>query len=463
MSSRRKFLRNTVTASLALPALKAFGLSEEEIEKRMIPYERKYSPNDVIRVAGIGMGIMGFGNAKTALELPGVEFVAACDLYDGRLERAQHDFGGKNQIFTTKDYRQILNRKDIDAIIISTTDHWHDKISIEAMNAGKHIYCEKPMVHHIEEGHAVIAAEKKNKSIYQVGSQRASSIAFARAKELFKAGEIGQLNMIEATYDRQSALGAWQYTIPPDASPATIDWQRYLGDAPKRPFDPVRFFRWRNYRDYGTGVAGDLFVHLVTGIHFLTDSYGPSRIFASGQLAYWKDGRDVPDVMVGIMDYPATDKHPAFNVTLRVNFVSGQGGTGVTKLIGSEGYIDFGWNDFKLYKNKMPKAPGYGGWDSYETFPEKTQKEIAAAYDAKWSKQDREAPKYKPIEFKTPDGYDDRKDHFMNFFESMRTKKPVVEDATFGLRAAAPCLACNDSYFAKRPIKWDPVKMRVIG
>jgi predicted dehydrogenase len=407
------------------------------------------------------MGIMGFGDVKCALQVPGVKLVAVCDLYDGRLERAKEVFGA--DIFTTKDFNKILDRKDIDAIIIATSDHWHDHISMAAMKKGKAVYCEKPMIHHINEGPDVIKVQKETNAVYQVGSQVVSSIASAKAKEFYKAGEIGQLNCIEASFDRQSALGAWEYTMPLDASEKTVDWNRYVGDVPKKPYDPKRFFWWRNYREYGTGVAGDLFVHLVSRVHFITDSKGPSKIYSTGALTHWKDGRDVPDVMTGIMHYPETAEHPSFQLMLRVNFVSGLGETGTTRYIGSEGAIDFGWNNFVISKSKMPEAPGYGGWDSFETYPEKMQKQIVDDYNKKWTKAQQEAPKLKSISFEVPQGYDERLDHFTNFFESIRNKKPVAEDAVFGYRAAAPCLACNDSYFQKKIIYWDPINMKVVN
>ena len=168
-------------------------------------------------------------------------------------------------------------------------------MTIAALKAGKHVYCEKPMVQHLNEGKAVMDAWKKSGKTMQVGSQRISSAAFQEAKRLVQAGEIGAINYIESNNDRFSAIGAWEYSIPPDASTQTVDWDRFLGDAPKQPFDAKRFFRWRNYRDYGTGVAGDLFIHLITGVHFVTNTMGPTRMYSSGNLAYWKDGRDVPD------------------------------------------------------------------------------------------------------------------------------------------------------------------------
>ena len=459
-ASRRKFLQQLSSSTLLLSAGSIGALAaEEKIEEQILHYERKISSNDKIRIAGIGMGIMGFNDVNTALKVPGIELVAACDLYTGRLERAKEVYG--NQIFVTKDYREILNRKDIDAVIIATGDHWHSRISIDAMNQGKSVYCEKPMVHKISEGLPVIEAQKKTGKILQVGSQRVSSIELAKAKELYQAGEIGQLNCIEATYDRQSALGAWQYTMPLDASPQTVDWDRYISNASKRPYDPKRFFWWRNYQEYGTGMSGDLFVHLLSGIHLITGSMGPDKIFSTGQLSYWKDGRDVPDVMTAIMDYPATKEHPAFQAMLRVNFISGGGDRGVTRMIGSEGVIDQGWSGLTVTRNSMPKAPGIGGWDALMTYPKEMQDKLLKQYNDRYSEADKKRPVREPIKFKAPDGYDAHIDHFANFFEGVRTGKPVIEGAEFGFRAAAPCLAANDSYFQKKVIYWDPVKMKL--
>lgn len=458
-NSRRKFIKQIGATSLLMPLSSLAAYNDEEIEKRIISYEKKISSNDTIRLACIGMGIMGFGDVKTAIKVPGVEFVAACDLYDGRLERTKEVFG--KDIFTSKDFNKILDRKDIDAVIIATSDHWHDHISMAAMRKGKAVYCEKPMIHHLNEGWPVIKVQQETNAVFQVGSQVVSSIASARAKELYKAGEIGKLNCIEASFDRQSALGAWEYTMPPDASEKTVDWNRYQGDAPKKPYDPKRFFWWRNYRDYGTGVAGDLFVHLVSRVHFITDSKGPTKIYSTGALTHWKDGRDVPDVMTGIMHYPETAEHPSFQLMLRVNFVSGLGEKGTTRYIGSEGAIDFRGEGFVLSKSKMPEAPGYGGWDSFDTYPEAMQKQIVEEYNTRWTKAQQQRPKSEPISYTTPQDYDERFDHFTNFFESVRTKKPVVENAVFGYRAAAPCLACNDSYFQKKIIYWDPVNMKI--
>jgi predicted dehydrogenase len=220
------------------------------------------------------------------------------------------------------------------------------------MNAGKHVYCEKPMVHDISEGSAVVEAQKRNKLVYQVGSQGLSSLGNEKAKELLKDGAIGKLNYAEGFWARMSPTGAWQYPIPSDASPKTVGWDAFVANTNKRPFDATRFFRWRNYRDYGTGVSGDLFVHLFSSLHFVTGSLGPNKVLSTGGLRFWKDGREVPDVMLGMFDYPETPEHPAFNLSLRVNFVDGTGGTNYLRMVGSEGSMTVEWDKVTLYKNK---------------------------------------------------------------------------------------------------------------
>ncbi len=460
-TSRRKFLRDLGGTAVLLSAASFSRLAYgNQIEEHMIAYDRDFQPNDKIRIAGIGMGIMGNQDIDTALKVPGVELVAVCDLYSGRLERAKEKYG-KN-IFTTKDYHEILNRKDIDAVVIATSDNWHSRISIDAMNSGKSVYCEKPMVQKMSEGQAVIDTWNKTKKSMQVGSQRVSSIVYRKAKELYKTGLIGKLNCIEASFDRQDALGAWEYTMPTDGSPQTVDWDRYIAGTPKIPYDAKKFFWWRNYRDFGTGVAGDLFVHLLSGIHLLTDSKGPEKIFASGDIAFWKDGRDVPDIMVAIMHYPETKEHPSFQVMLRVNFVSGNGEKSLTRFIGSEGIIEMTDNGFIVSNSIMSKAPGIGGWDALDTYPAAMQVELRKQYNQKYSKEDQKRPEKPASKYTAPEGYNEHFEHFANFFEGVRTGKPVVEDPVFGFRACAPCLACNDSKFQNKIINWDPLNMKLV-
>ncbi|MBC7511793.1 MAG: Gfo/Idh/MocA family oxidoreductase [Ferruginibacter sp.] len=458
--SRRNFIKQVAETALAFGAgsLAAFA-AEEKMEERVIRYQKTISSNDRINIAVIGMGIMGNNNLRTALKIPGVQLVAACDLYSGRLERVKEVYG--NDIFLTNDYRKILEKQEVDAVIIATSDQWHARITKEALQKGKHVYCEKPMVHFISEGQGVIAAQKAANKTLQIGSQGVSGLVYAKAKELYKTGEIGKLNMVNAVYDRQDALGAWEYTMPADASAQTVDWDRYIAGMPKIPWDAKKFFWWRNYREFGTGVAGDLFVHLLSGTHVITSSKGPESIYASGQLCYWKDGRNVPDVMTGIMHYPETPEHSSFQLTLQVNFVSGTGGSEVIRFVGDEGTMDIGGEGIKVHHSIMPKAPGIGGWDALTTYPKAMQEKLLQKYKEQYSAEQQKREIKPDIVYKQPADFDAHLQHHTNFFDGVRNGKPVVEDAVFGFRAAAPCLACNESYFEKKIINWDPVQMKI--
>ena len=460
MANRRRFLQQ-LGGTAALLTTKDLAAFEAGSQKVMMQAPPVFTPTDNIRVAGIGMGIKGYNDMQAALKVPGVEIVACADLYSGRLEHAKELFGA--HVFTTKRYEEVLDRKDVDAVIIATNDSWHDKICIDALKKGKAVYCEKPMVHKIEQGAAVVKAQQATKNVFQVGSQRVSSLGFAKAKELYEAGEIGTINAVEAVNTRQSALGAWNYTIPLDSSPNTIDWDRYQSNQQKKmPFDDKRFFRWRNYREYGTGMAGDLYVHLLSGLHFLTGSLGPSKIYSLGDLTYWKDGRNVPDVMSAVLEYSETERHAPFQVSLHVNFVSGEGETGYTKITGSDGVMFVSERKVTVKRRKMAKAPAIGGWDSLRTFTNEMQERLKAEHARKYSEEDQKPQTLPDITYVAPSGFSDHVAHFSNFFESIKTGKLVVEDAVFGFRAAAPCLACNESYFQNKVIHWDPVKMKLV-
>jgi predicted dehydrogenase len=452
MSSRRSFISNiskSVIGGALIPAViteRDRAVHVEEL-KRM---QQKFSANDQLQIALIGAGNMGTADTNTAITVPGIKLIAVCDLYEGRLASAKTKWGG--DIATTRDYREILDRKDIDAVIIATPDHWHKDLSVAAMNKGKHVYCEKPMVHDLTEGPEVMTAQNKNKVVFQVGSQGMSSLGNEKAKQLLKDGAIGQLNYAEGFWARMSPEGAWQYPIPADASPSNVDWTTFLGTAPKRPFDATRFFRWRNYRDYGTGVSGDLFVHLFSSLHYITGSFGPNKVMATGGLRYWKDGREVPDIMLGMFDYPETNIHPAFNLSLRVNFVDGTGGTNYLRMVGSEGSMTVEWDKVTLYRNRITEDVN----DPLNKL--KTSSDGKAyVYDRKIM-QDPEK-----LEYTAEQGYKGAHfDHFYNWSTAIRNGSVSREDALFGYRAAAPALLCNNSYFSSRIMQWDPEHLKII-
>src|SRR3984957_10821769 len=341
MLDRRKFIQ---TAALAATATHLKPLFAQSSSTR--------SPNDNIQLALIGAGIQGQHDTGIAVQVPGVRLVAVADCYDGRLTHCKELWGP--EVFTTRDYREILARKDVDAVLIATPDHWHKTAAVDAMKAGKDVYLEKPMIHVYPDGPEIIETARSTNRILQVGSQRVSSVIYAKAKELLASGIIGKLNMVSAYWDRNSSIGAWNYSIPLDASPETCDWPRFLGTAPQSPWNAEHFFQWRTWKASGTGVSGAIFVHLFSGTHFITGSTGPTQAMATGGLRFWKDGRDAPDVLLALFDYPE-----GFNLSLRVNFVDGGEESEGFLFTGSEGTMEIAGNSVTVNRTPLEKEPGF--------------------------------------------------------------------------------------------------------
>ena len=446
MFDRRMFLQSALkTAAVTATATRLHPLMAQATAPR--------SPNDMIQLALIGAGIQGQGDTHNALQVPGVKLVAVADCYDGRLAHCKELWG--SDVFTTRDYREILARKDVDAVLIATPDHWHKQAAVDSMKAGKDVYLEKPMIHLYSDGPEIINTVHSTNRILQVGSQRVSSVVYAKAKELLAAGAIGKLNMVSARWDRNSSIGAWNYSIPLDASPETCDWPRFEGTAPKMAFSAERFFQWRKWKDYGSGVAGDLFVHLFSGTHFITGAHGPTRAMATGGLRFWKDGRDADDVLLALFDYPE-----GFNLSLRVNFVDGGEESEGFLFTGSEGQMEIAGNTVTVTRTPLASEPGY----TVSTFTNAMQKEYVEQYRKKYAVSHPEGPPPQSVEkFSAAPGYLDSYDHFHNFFNSVRSRQPVVEDATFGFRAAGAALLSNLSAEKGSIIHWNPETMKVVS
>jgi predicted dehydrogenase len=413
---------------------------------------RAVAPSDRVRFASIGTGTRGCELLQASLAVPGIECVAVCDLYDSRHEAAQEAV--QKQVPATRSYREILDRKDVDAVIVAVPDHQHRRIVVDACAAGKDVYCEKPMSHTVDDGFAMVDAVHKNNRILQVGSQRVSSIVYEKARQLFAARALGDVYFIEGSSDRNSASGAWVYPIPPDASEKTIDWNEFLVGAPKRPFNAARFFRWRCYSDYGEGLAGDLFVHLISGIYFVSGtSDPPMRAQSSGGLFRWKDGRDFPDLIETLFDYPS------FRVVLRSN-LNNAGGEPI-KFHGTKGTMEIvGQTLTFIPQDISPKPEIYStkGW------PARLRKE----YLEQWAAAH---PQPNPLDyqaaeaetFTAPPDYSDVSAHQANFFNAVRTRTPTVENEEFGNNAAIGCHLANYAYFKNTIATWDEKTKTIKG
>jgi len=436
--SRRAFLRTTAgVAGASLVAGENFLKPEY-----MLASDQAVAASDRVRFGIVGVGMEGSSLLATAIQLQGVQCVAAADLYDARHVLSKEIAG--SQIRTTRRYQELLDAKDIDAIIVAVPDHWHKQVVVDALAAGKDVYCEKPMSHNPADGLAMVAAAKKTDRIVQIGAQRTSSVLCAKAKELLAQGVIGDMNLIEATYGRNDPNGAWEYPIPPGISPENLDWETWQGTAPKKAFDPYAFARWRCWKEYGTGVAGDLLVHLISGMMFsLGINEFPKRVSAFGGIYRWKDGRNMPDVHPVLFEYD--------NVPVYMRLSLGCESTEVTRFQGSKGSLEL-----REFSVTFVPQPGVDTSPSYysSSFP-------AAARDAyvkKWHAEHDPVPGKEPapesITF-NGDDYDDLKPHLWKFFESVRSRKPLVQDAVFGHNAALGCHLANESYFRKAPVYWD--------
>ncbi len=391
--------------------------------------------------------MQGTGLLRNAITLPGVECVAAADLYDGRHVHAREITGNAN-LPTTRRYEELLDRKDIDCVIAAVPDHWHMRVVVDACKAGKDIYCEKPMTHTAEQGADMVEAARANKRIVQIGSQRVSSKLCAKAHELYTNGAIGDIEMVELTLGRNDPTGAWEYPPPPDLSPENLDWDTWLNDAPKIPFDKYRFARWRCWKEYGTGVGGDLMVHLISGMLVtLGWNEAPRSASAVGGIFRWKDGRNMPDFHAVLFEY--------HGIPVYVRLDLGSETPEMARFLGSKGVLE-------ATESKLRYSPqaGVDTEPSYyaHSFPEKLYTEYVERWYA-------EHPEYDAVLGRQPittndtifegNDWDDVRPHLWNFFRAVKSRKPVTEDAVFGNHAAIACHMANESYFRKKTVQWD--------
>src|SRR6266550_2870215 len=303
--SRRRFL-HTSAAAAGMASLSSFAGSG------------LFGANERIRIGVIGCGGQGTGHVNSLVKRSGddnISVVAVSDVYQRRVTRAKDICKGEGYL----DYRKLLERNDIDAVLIATPDHWHGKISIDAMESGKHVYCEKPMTHTVEQALQVRDAVKRYKKTFQVGPNATASDTYWKAREAIAKGRIGKATWVHASYNRNARICLFNehQKIDPTAGPEKtgedyIDWNMWLGDkwglAPKIPWTPEHFFRFRKYWPYNGGVATDLLYHklapLLIAMAGANGEY-PSRVNACGGLYIEKDGREIPDTFLMTADYPS--------------------------------------------------------------------------------------------------------------------------------------------------------------
>lgn len=392
-------------------------------------------PNERTTVGMIGVGARAHQLMESIKTVSNAEIVSVCDAYTGRLTRAVERTEGRAEI--APDYTAILEDSSVDTVFMVSPDHWHVRHVIEALDAGKHVYCEKPLTYTVEEGLAIARAVERSGKVMQVGSQGVSSVAQRQAHKMIAEGRLGQVTMVRANYNRNSASGAWIYPIPPDASPETVDWNKFLGPATKRPFDLPRFFRWRCYQDYSGGIATDLFVHLCTTIHRLMGSGAPQDVVAMGDLYRWGDSRNVPDTLNAILRY-----REGFTVTLSSTFNNGSGGTGF-EFLGTEGSLIVNSSSL-IFTPENSRESTRWVTDSWPT-------DMQDAYETAHASRRKDV---EPDEIDA-DGPRDTDLHVENFFASVRDGAENVEDVWAGHNAAACAHMVNLSTTTGQRVEWD--------
>ncbi|MEJ2006603.1 MAG: Gfo/Idh/MocA family oxidoreductase [Acidobacteriota bacterium] len=433
--SRQITRRNFIQSSIAAAAAAGVTLGAPP------PQSQRWTGRP-ITVGLIGCGIRGIEQMQNLLDV-GAKVTIVCDLYDGHLRRAQEL---QPNTPVTRDYREVLGKKDIDAVMIATSDHWHRRIAVEAMQAGKDIYCEKPMTHTIPEALELVEVSHATGRLVQVGSQSLSMQSTHKAKEWLDSGDIGTVYAIQCQIYRPGPVGAWEYPIPPDASPKTIDWERYLGDAPKRPFDAARFFRFRNWWDYGTGISGDEYVHLLSRVHYLMNVQYPESAVAYGGLYKWKSDRDVPDIHNTLYDYGK------FQVATLANLVCNYDGGEIVRFFGDRGTIVLTERSATLLPYDLEWTYGY----PLEAWPRDLKDQFIAQHKndplADIGTYNKQPHRQKKFFKQTREG---TKDHILNFFQAIQSRQQPIEDVDFGCGTAVACHMANISYREKQGVYWD--------
>ncbi|MEO8414834.1 MAG: Gfo/Idh/MocA family oxidoreductase [Ginsengibacter sp.] len=293
-----------------------------------------------------------------------IQLAAICDIFDTRAEKALESFNtGDNKIKRFRTHTELINSGEVDAVVIATPDHWHAPIAMAALNAGVHVYVEKPMTHHISETYTLRDTVLKNpKIVFALGHQHRQTQSFLTAQDIIKKNILGHVSLIQTNTNRNDDNGAWQYEIAPTANPKTIDWNQFIGNAPMEEFNLEHFFRWRKWWAYGSGLSGDLLTHDYDRINCVVKMGIPNSVTASGGIYTHRDGRNVPDVIQVNMEYPdfstgtSQEKGKVKGMTFVYSATLGNQFERGTMLMGHDGSMELG-NRITVYAD--PQSTRY--------------------------------------------------------------------------------------------------------
>ncbi len=435
--SRREFIQKAAaTASGVVVATKILtGGGRPVLAAGPAIGGRAIGANDRIRIGMIGVKGMGGGHLRNLVgdEMKGdnAEVVAICDVWETARLKAQTT-AKLTDAAVFSDYRRLLEHKDIDAVVVATPDHWHGKIGLDALLAGKHLYIEKPMTRYLDEAFRIHDAAKRTKRLVQVGSHGCSDPKYHRARDLVKSGTLGQLLWAQGSYCRNNPTGEWNYKLEPDATERTVDWKTWLGPAPKRAWSPERFFRWRKYWDYGTGVIGDLWPHRLHPLMLALDlDEFPRTVSCIGGNLCRSDNtpgpdgqpsgapRDVADTTLMMVDFPC-----GAMIVLASSTVNERGIEDIIR--GSKANLTMGGGKLQL----APERPFVDEIDARDETP--------------------------------PDAGESHVKHMRNFLQSIRANVPPNCNEDLGIRVQTVVSMAETAYRKGRQVRFDEKSREIV-
>ncbi len=400
--------------------------------------------NDRIGVAMIGVGTRGDELLRQVQGVPGVEVRLICDLYQGNIKRALEKCANP-KVRVAPEWEKVMTDRDVDAVVIATPDFWHAPMTIAAAEAKKDIYVEKGWCTLLRDAKRMRRAVKGSGVVMQLGHHYNGIPAYHKAREIYRSGKLGKVNLVRTYTDRTSDFSFWKFyttyrnsRMPSDASPETIDWERFIANAPRRPFSAERFFTWRCWWDYGTGIAGDLMSHLWDGVNIVMDVGIPDAVLTHGGICFWKGDRDVPDQWNVVFDYPSKDLAVSFSCTT----TSMHGGE-TTQILG---------RDMTL---------------------EVTQHGLCRTYEAEWKPEVRERAlkagrqRDKPGALLPPvytmqEGELTVSSHMEDFFACMRSRQLPRCHVDRAFEEVVTILMSVESYRRERKVRWDRAKEEIV-